>query len=123
MMNLLLAVIYFALIGSALALLGFGVARFARAMGEESFWPWFWFGCVASVVAVIVIVTRASSRRKVAAGATPASVSGSLAGASMPTGQPRATGKRCPDCAEGVQAAARVCKHCGYRFSSEQESA
>jgi hypothetical protein len=24
--------------------------------------------------------------------------------------------KTCPDCAEEVQAAARVCKHCGYRF-------
>lgn len=26
--------------------------------------------------------------------------------------------KQCPDCAETVQAAARVCKHCGYRFDS-----
>ncbi|MCV7255369.1 hypothetical protein H7J86_24705 [Mycobacterium hackensackense] len=25
--------------------------------------------------------------------------------------------RACPDCAEIVQAAARVCKHCGYRFS------
>lgn len=24
--------------------------------------------------------------------------------------------KRCPDCAEAVQAAARVCRFCGYRF-------
>jgi len=24
--------------------------------------------------------------------------------------------KTCPDCAETVLAAARVCKHCGYRF-------
>jgi hypothetical protein len=24
--------------------------------------------------------------------------------------------KTCPDCAEEVQVAARVCKHCGYRF-------
>lgn len=27
--------------------------------------------------------------------------------------------KTCPDCAELVKAAARVCKHCGYRFSEE----
>jgi hypothetical protein len=26
--------------------------------------------------------------------------------------------KLCPECAELVQAAARVCKHCGYRFNS-----
>jgi hypothetical protein len=26
--------------------------------------------------------------------------------------------KHCPDCAERVQAAAKVCKHCGYRFDS-----
>jgi ribosomal protein L32 len=26
--------------------------------------------------------------------------------------------KKCPDCAETVQAGARVCKHCGYRFDS-----
>ena len=29
--------------------------------------------------------------------------------------------KRCPDCAERVQAAAKVCKHCGHRF--EQNAA
>jgi ribosomal protein L37AE/L43A len=27
------------------------------------------------------------------------------------------TTKRCPDCAETVLAAAKVCKHCGYRFA------
>jgi uncharacterized protein UPF0547 len=28
--------------------------------------------------------------------------------------------RRCPDCAEEVLAAARVCKHCGYRFPAPQ---
>ena len=31
----------------------------------------------------------------------------------------RATYKKCPDCAEFVLVEARVCKHCGYRFDSE----
>ena len=29
---------------------------------------------------------------------------------------PTLTTKQCPDCAEQVQQAARVCRHCGYRF-------
>lgn len=33
-----------------------------------------------------------------------------------PIGAPQAATKRCPDCAEEVLAAARVCKHCRYRF-------
>lgn len=37
-----------------------------------------------------------------------------------PTGpDPR---KRCPDCAEEVLAAARVCKHCGFRFPAPQSA-
>jgi hypothetical protein len=30
--------------------------------------------------------------------------------------------KTCPDCAEQVLAAARVCKHCGYRFEPARPS-
>ena len=29
--------------------------------------------------------------------------------------------KECPDCAETVLAAARICKHCRYRFDGEQD--
>src|SRR5262245_14084489 len=29
--------------------------------------------------------------------------------------------KKCPDCAETILADAKVCKHCGYRFTSEPE--
>ncbi len=28
--------------------------------------------------------------------------------------------KKCPDCAEYIKLEARVCKHCGYRFSEEE---
>jgi hypothetical protein len=30
--------------------------------------------------------------------------------------------KECPDCAETILVAARVCKHCGYRFESKPEA-
>jgi hypothetical protein len=36
-------------------------------------------------------------------------------GAQVPRGRPL---KQCPDCAETVLADARVCKHCGYRFTN-----
>ena len=31
------------------------------------------------------------------------------------------TRKKCPDCAKGIEKAARVCPHCGYRFSPSFE--
>jgi hypothetical protein len=33
----------------------------------------------------------------------------------------QASVKICPDCAEAVQAAARVCRYCGYRFEAAPE--
>jgi hypothetical protein len=38
-------------------------------------------------------------------------------------GAPRAASKHCPDCAEEVLAAARVCKHCRYRFDEPGDAA
>lgn len=37
--------------------------------------------------------------------------------ATLATGSVSATRKRCPDCAKGVAAEARVCRFCGYRFT------
>lgn len=41
----------------------------------------------------------------------PLGVGAALGDASLPSGR-----KRCPECAENVQALAKVCKHCGHRF-------
>lgn len=38
-------------------------------------------------------------------------------------GAPQAVTKHCPDCAEEVLAAARVCKHCRYRFDEPEAGA
>ena len=38
--------------------------------------------------------------------------------ARLPTSALGTTHKKCPDCAELVLSEARVCKHCGYRFSN-----
>lgn len=38
-------------------------------------------------------------------------------------GAPAAATKHCPDCAEEVLAAARVCKHCRYRFDEPEAGA
>lgn len=36
----------------------------------------------------------------------------------IPVATPAPTKKKCPDCAETILADAKVCKHCGYRFSA-----
>jgi hypothetical protein len=41
---------------------------------------------------------------------------------SQATGAPSIVAtKNCPDCAELVQAEARVCKHCGFRFDAHSQ--
>jgi hypothetical protein len=41
----------------------------------------------------------------------------------LPGVEPEAPTKTCPDCAETVLAAARVCRHCGYRFEAPPRAA
>ena len=58
--------------------------------------------------------TPAPARERTAAPAPPARATPAPTPARA--GAPAAATKACPDCAEEVLAAARVCKHCRYRF-------
>ena len=47
-----------------------------------------------------------------------------LAGHNVASFEPNSTArtKACPDCAETILEAARVCKHCGHRFEPERRA-
>lgn len=68
---------------------------------------------VAGVGGLLALIGGWQIRRSEPLGRAP-SPSG-VPTAAPTTAQPQPT-KTCPDCAETVLAAARVCKHCGYRF-------
>jgi Uncharacterised protein family UPF0547 len=51
-------------------------------------------------------------------GRKPASSSASSLGSAAPAASEQSETKICPDCAETVKSAARVCKHCGFRFDA-----
>lgn len=69
---------------------------------------------ISEIAAALSFPPRAPARPVV--GAPP----GDLADAAASAVAGRAT-KRCPDCAEEVLAAARVCKHCRYRWEGHGE--
>jgi hypothetical protein len=116
------------LIGAAVC--GFLGALVAERTGST---PWlggilgFFIGPVGVLVAALLPAER---------GTADATTGGGAAAWAMPSTDPSRSGssadvapaaeatlKTCPECAEQIQAAARVCRFCGHRFVEEKSSA
>lgn len=76
----------------------------------RNFFGWLLIGLIIPVIGLIIALVIGPKEQYANAGGGPAQVSGS----------PTAI-KTCPECAETVLIAARVCKHCGYRFAGPDE--
>jgi type VI protein secretion system component VasK len=81
----------------------FVAKRIGDGKGRTSSWAW---GLLLGWIGVIVVALQ--SNRTLAAAAAPMALSAS---------------KQCPECAEQVQVAANVCKHCGFRFEGASQPA
>ncbi|MGR3494093.1 hypothetical protein [Citreimonas sp.] len=79
-------------------------AIIASSKGRSGF-GWFLIGAVIGVFGIILIACLPSLAEE-----KPAPIDRRFPAASEKT-------KRCTDCAETVLSAAKVCKHCGYRFA------
>jgi hypothetical protein len=83
-----------------------------KSKGKEN--PWLW-GLLLGWLGVLIVALQSRSQPPVIVSASYAAPAQALpAPAAGPT-------KQCPQCAEDVQAAARVCRFCGHRFEEGLE--
>lgn len=88
-----------------------------KSKGKNNSWLW---GLFLSWVGVLIVALQSAPPTETPVMPAPIPV----APASLPgIGQEQATLKKCPDCAESVQGAAKVCRFCGYRFEPQLSGA
>ena len=94
--------------------------RMGRTFKYDNAWLW---GFFLGWIGVFVLVARAGGRMSSRAGWE--KIMGKEGTAMVDRVVEPFTGARksCPDCAESVQEAANVCKHCGHRFETPPLSA
>lgn len=91
------------------------VARaIGKGKGKESSWVW---GLLLGWLGVLIVALQ--SRPQAPVIIRPASPTPMTRAAAVPTVTPV---KLCPQCAEHVQSAARICRYCGYNFESSVEA-